>query len=87
MTNIIDKCNMFAKINLNKAGVCRRADIAFINAAKVHQPQNSDTVIARVMGYNGAKTDHIYNANANAPYYTSSPSSFSTFTTIRIQPK
>ncbi len=60
---------------------------AFINAAKVYQPQNSDTVIARVMGYNGAKTDHIYNANANAPYYTSSPSSFSTFTTIRIQPK
>ena len=60
---------------------------AFIFAAQQRQPQNSQTVIARVMAYNPAINDNIYNNSSNAPYYTSSPSSFSTPKTVSIYPK
>lgn len=57
---------------------------AYLYAASYYQPQNSNDVIARIVGYNSASNDYIYNSSASAPSYSSSPSSFSILNTLTI---
>lgn len=42
---------------------------AFVNAARIFQPQNDKDVVVKVVGYTGARMDYITNSYPAAPVY------------------
>ena len=58
MTNTIDKCYAFCIINLNKAGICRRADIEEVFSV-------SASALDCTVGYAGVNNYELYCSESN----------------------